>query len=67
MENEWLNTKEAAEYIGMSDRSIRSLCAERKIRHRRISERKIDFKKEWLDEYLNNSIIEPKEEETNNE
>ena len=60
MEQEYLTTKEAAAYLGLSDKTVRNLCAEKRITHRRLSERNIQFTKEWLDEYLN-SIVVPRE------
>ena len=62
---EYMNTTEAAEYLHLSDRTIRTLCTERKIRHQRVNGRNIRFKREWLDEYLESIIetIEPIKEE----
>lgn len=51
-EHGYLNTKEAAAYLGVSDRTVRSLCEDRKITHERLSGRIIRIKKEWLDAYL---------------
>ena len=64
--NEYMNTVEAAEYLGVSDRTVRKLCADRKIKHQRINGRTIRLKKEWLDEYLS-SAIETIEPENQNE
>lgn len=64
MENtEYLTTKQAAEYLGLSDKTVRNLCAEKKITHRRLSERIIQFKPEWLDEYLNSITIQRQSKE----
>ena len=65
MEQEYLTTKEAAAYLGLSDKTVRNLCAEKRITHRRLSERNIQFTKEWLDEYLN-SIVVPRETKEDN-
>ena len=54
---EYLNTTQAAEYLHLSDRTIRTLCTERKIRHQRVNGRNIRFKKEWLDEYLESIVV----------
>lgn len=62
--NGYLNTKEAAEYIGVSDRTVRSLCEDRKITHERLSGRIIRIKQEWLDAYLESIRIPA---ENNNE
>ena len=64
---EYLNTVEAAEYLHISDRTVRTLCTERKIRHERLNGRNVRFKKEWLDEYLKSITIEPIKEDSNNE
>lgn len=65
MEQEYLTTKEAAVYLGLSDKTVRNLCAEKRITHRRLSERIIQFKKEWLDEYLNSIVIQREIKEEN--
>ena len=59
----YMNSAEAAEYLHLSDRTVRTLCTEKKIRHERLSGRNIRFKKEWLDEYLQSIIVEPIKEE----
>ena len=66
--SEYLNTRQAADFLGVSDKTVRNLCASRKLTHRRISERNIQFKKEWLEDYLK-SVTSPREnkEENNNE
>ena len=58
---EYLNTLEAADFLGVSDRTVRKLCADKKIKHQRINGRNIRFKKEWLEDYLSSAIetIEP--------
>ena len=63
-DSEYLNTFQAAQYIGVSDRTIRNLCADRKIKHERINNRNIRFKKQWLDDYLKSivRVVEPREE-----
>ena len=64
---EYLNSVEAAEYLHLSDKTVRTLCNERKIRHERLNGRNVRFKKEWLDEYLKSITIEPIKEDNNNE
>ena len=60
MENEeYMNSQEAAAYLQISDRTVRTLCQNRKIRHERLNERNFRFKKTWLDEYLDSIRIEP--------
>ena len=61
--NGYLNTKEAAEYIGVSDRTVRTLCEDRKITHERLSGRIIRIKQEWLDEYLQSIRIPAEKQE----
>lgn len=65
MEEKWLSVKEAAELLGVSDRTIRNLCSERKLKHRRLSERNIQFQKAWLEEFADSLIIEPTGENQN--
>lgn len=62
-EKEYMSSAEAAEYLHISDRTVRTLCTERKIRHERLSGRNIRFKQEWLDEYLQSIMVEPIKEE----
>lgn len=65
--SEYMNSTEAAEYLHLSDRTVRTLCSERKIRHERLNGRNIRFKKEWLEEYLQSITIEPIKEENKND
>ena len=62
---EFMNTKQASKYLGVSDRTVRNLCEQRKIKHRRLSARNIQFTKEWLDDYISSIIIEPENGESN--
>lgn len=64
---EYLNSVQAGEYLHLSDRTVRTLCKELKIRHERIGARNYRFKKEWLDEYLKSITVEPIKEEKENE
>lgn len=57
--SEYLNSAEAAEYLHLSDRTVRSLCTDRKIRHERLNGRNVRFKREWLDEYLQSIQVAP--------
>lgn len=66
--NEYMTSVEAAEYLHVSDRTVRNLCKDRQIRHELLSGRNYRFKKEWLDEYLQSITIEPiKKENENND
>lgn len=61
-EKEYMTTKEAADYLGVSDRTLRKWCEAQKIRYERLSPRLFRFKQEWLDEYRKSITIEPKKE-----
>lgn len=61
---EYLSPREAAEILGVTDRTVRNLCEQRKIKHRRLSARNIQIKKEWLEDYMASIIIEPEIGET---
>ena len=65
--NGYMTTKEAADYLHISDRTLRNWCDQRKIRHERLSKRLFRFKKEWLDEYIQSIQIEPKKENEHND
>lgn len=56
---EYLNTQEAAEYLQVSDRTVRQLCADRQIEHERLNGRNIRIKPEWLDNYLSSIRVTP--------
>lgn len=56
---EYLNTVEAAEYLNVSDRTVRQLCATRQIEHERLNGRNIRIKPEWLDNYLSSIRVKP--------
>lgn len=58
-ESEFLNTEQVAEILGVDKRTVQRLCAERKIRHRRTTPKKIEIKSEWVQEYLNSVTIPP--------
>lgn len=51
-----LTVREAATYLGVSTDTIYKLCREKKITHLRIGSR-ILFKKEKLDEWMDNLMI----------
>ena len=65
--NAYITTKEAAEILNISDKTVRNLCRDRKIKHERLNGRNIRLTREWVEEYRNSIIIEPIKEETNNE
>lgn len=58
-ENDFLSTEEVADILGIDKRTVQRLCADRKIRHRRTTPKKIDIKREWVDEYLKSVTVEP--------
>lgn len=57
-DTEYLNTKDAAQYLGVSDRTVRSLCKTRKLTHELLNNRNIRIKKEWLDAYLDSIRVD---------
>ena len=48
-EPQYLNSKDAARYLGVSDKTIRNLCKAKKLTHELLGNRNIRIKKEWLD------------------
>lgn len=58
----YLNSKEAAKYLGVSDRTVRNLCKARKLTHELLGNRNIRIKKEWLDAYLDSIRIDAERE-----
>lgn len=58
-ESEFLNTEQVAEILGVDKRTVQRLCAERKIRHRRTTPKKIEIKSEWVKEYLDSVTVHP--------
>ena len=57
-DTEYLNTKDAAHYLGVSDRTVRTLCKARKLTHELLNNRNIRIKKQWLDDYLDSIRVE---------
>ena len=55
----YMNSTDAAEYLGVSDRTIRELCRTRQLEHERLNGRNLRFKKEWLDNYLESIRVKP--------
>lgn len=62
-QGEYITTKEAAEILNVSDRTVRTLCRDRKLKHERLNGRNIRLTREWVEEYRNSIIIEPIKEE----
>lgn len=62
-QGEYITTKEAAEMLAVSDRTVRTLCRDRKIRHERLNGRNIRLKREWVEDYIQSIQIEPIKEE----
>ena len=58
----YMNSKEAAQYLGVSDRTVRTLCKTRKLTHELLNNRNIRIKKEWLDAYLDSIRIDAEKE-----
>lgn len=63
----YLNTQEAAEYMAVSDRTIRTLCSTGQLEHERLNGRNLRFKPEWLDNYLESIRVRPEPNKTNME
>ena len=57
--SKYLNTQEAADYLGISDRTLRTICQAAQIEHERLNGRNLRFKKEWLDNYLQSIRVKP--------
>lgn len=57
--DDFLSTEEVAAILGVDKRTVQRLCSDRKIRHRRTTPKKIEIKREWVDEYLQSVIVEP--------
>lgn len=55
----YLSSKEAAEYLGVTDRTVRNLCERRELEHERLGGRNLRFKLEWLDNYLESVRMKP--------
>lgn len=59
MEQAFLTTSEVAEILGVSPRTVRLLCEQRKIQYRQLTPRKIEIRKDWLDSYIDAHTIKP--------
>ena len=69
MTEKFLSTQEVAEILGVNRRTVERMCADRRIRHRRTTPRKIEIAQSWLNEYLDAQTVEPitEKENENNE
>jgi hypothetical protein len=62
----WLNLREAAAYLGVSEKQLRNRCRKQTIQHRREGQQgrsragQYRFRKEWLDNYLASMTSVPK-------
>lgn len=54
----YMNSKDAARYLGVSDKTIRNLCKAKKLTHELLGNRNIRIKKEWLDAYLDSIRVD---------
>ena len=61
-EPQYLNSKDAARYLGVSDKTIRNLCKAKKLTHELLGNRNIRIKKEWLDAYLDSIRVDAERE-----
>ena len=62
--NEFLTTAQVAEELNLSPRTVRKLCEQRKIKFRQVTPRRIEIRRDWLEEFLKAQTVEP---ETQNE
>lgn len=62
IEKRWLNAKEAGQYLGYSDWSIRSFCKRGLLKHSKLpgTNGGFRFQREWLDEFLNARAVAPR-------
>ena len=68
MADNFLNVKEAAQALHLSEPTVRRMCKERKIMFRRVGARKIEIREDWIENYLEGRTFAPeefKEENTN--
>lgn len=63
LESPWLTCKEAGDYLGYSDWSMRSFAKRRLVKHSRLpgAAGGYRFKREWLDAFMEARAIEPKQ------
>ena len=59
MSDDLITVQAAADYLKISDRTVRNYFKENKIQHIRMSERIILTKKEWLDDFIERSTQKP--------
>lgn len=60
--HEILTTKEAAEYLRISLQALYKLTSQRRIKFSKPNGLRIYFRKEWLDEYLDEGVVKTYEE-----
>lgn len=60
--SEWLNTEQAAAYLGISKPTLYALTSQRKIKFSKPNGNQNFFKREWLDEYMNNGVVKTADE-----
>ena len=63
---EFLTTAQVAEELNISPRTVRKLCENRKIKFRQVTPRKIEIRRDWLDEYLTACTVTPEENTNSN-
>jgi hypothetical protein len=63
LESPWLTSKEAGDYLGYSDWSMRDFAKRRLVKHSRLPgvTGGYRFKREWLDAFMEARAIEPKQ------
>lgn len=65
MEEQFLTTSEVAKELNLSPRTIRKLCENRKIKFRQLTPRRIEIRRDWLEEYLNSCTQSPENSNSN--
>lgn len=63
--DEFLTTSQVAKELNLSPRTIRKLCENRKIKFRQVTPRRIEIRRDWLEEYLNSCTQSPEKENSN--
>lgn len=57
----WLTPREAGEYLGMSEWTVRQLARSGEITHAKVTARgKYRFRRQWLDDYMEVRVVESK-------
>jgi excisionase family DNA binding protein len=58
-----LDVAEAAAYLGQTERWVRRSVEERRFKFARLG-RRLGFRRSWLDDYIESSVVEPNDRGT---